>query len=215
LQRTGEGAGSAEIDISKMEGVLGDVWSEIRLQFGDQSRDLRFEILDTTVKGDNGGAKAKTKVAMAEDDFWLSSLRILQWMVQRKKETPGNVSPEISVRCIKNCDKVDVFFEDRSRRIRRSLRQKLFDPFTQSSRPPLPKLIGEPTGTGAVALQPIEDVKPGLYLPLYLAKILVEVKHNGELLDQSDEVDTEPGEFSSEGKLGHRFVMRLRLVETL
>ncbi|HEY9286100.1 MAG TPA: hypothetical protein VIP46_21800, partial [Pyrinomonadaceae bacterium] len=65
------------------------------------------------------------------------------------------------------------------------------------------------------ALQLGDDIKPGLYLPLYLAKILVEVKYNGELLDQSDALNGETGEAPAESKISHRFVMSLRVVESL
>lgn len=213
---------AVEIEFGRLGKVISDAWGEIRVQFRDLSTGFNFEVheaVDETAAA--GAASAGAKVAMAEDDFWLSSLRILQWMVQRKKETPRGVEPEIKVQCVRRKNRVEVIFEDRSRRIRRHLRQKLFDPFTQASRPPLPQTSGGPTAaaaalqpTAAALQQPGDDVKPGLYLPLYLAKILVDVKYNGELLDQSDAFDDETGQSHAEGKLGHRFIMRLRVVES-
>lgn len=209
----GEAGPAAEIEFGRLGEVIGDAWGEIKLQFRELATGFNFEVREAADNEAEGAAGTGGKVAMAEDDFWLSSLRILQWMVQRKKETPGDVEPEIKALCVRKHNRAEVIFEDRSRRIRRNLRQKLFDPFTQASRPPLPRMSAGLTVGAATQQQPSDDVKPGLYLPLYLAKILVEVKYNGELLDQTDALDAEPGESAAEGKLGHRFVMRLRVVE--
>lgn len=218
----GGDGGESEIEFGRLKEVIGDAWGEIRLQFRELSTGFSFEVREAESEtAEAAAAGVGGKVAMAEDDFWLSSLRILQWMVQRKKETPRDVEPGIHVLCVRRRNRAEVIFEDRSRRIRQNLRQKLFDPFTQASRPPLPQAPGGLATAAAAAPQPGaalqlgDDIKPGLYLPLYLAKILVEVKYNGELLDQSDALNGETGEAPAESKISHRFVMSLRVVESL
>ncbi len=117
------------------------------------------------------------------DYLEIATSRVLQWLVQRLGETPPEVEPRISVQFEESPDGVRVLFEDRSRRLAVHLRQFLFAPLSQAvSQPPARNdLVG-----------------PGVHLPLYVAKTLVEVGNGGRLEDQSEDLGDTPG---------HRLVM--------
>lgn len=117
-----------------------------------------------------------------QDDLYIVVIRVLQWLAQRTIETPLNLEPEIVVRCANEYGTSQIIFEDRSKRLPKQLRDRLYLPFFISAIPPA-------------------DVKlpgPGLYLPLYLAKMLIEEKYGGRLDDKSDDL---------EGDVGHRLVI--------
>lgn len=136
-------------------------------------RDVKFSI--------EGACAVKAK----RDDMYLAVVRVMQWLVQRRIETPPEIEPEIKVNCSTTSEGgVQIIFEDRSNRLPERLREQLFTPFSVSV---VPAVETELRG-------------PGLYLPLYLAQILVEEKYGGALDDRSTEL---------EGDLGHRLVMRL------
>jgi CheY-like chemotaxis protein len=118
-----------------------------------------------------------------EDDLYIAVIRILQWLAQRRLETAPDIEPRITVRCEDDSGSSVVIFEDRSNRLPEKLREQLFQPFSVS----------------AVSPQEVPLPAPGLYLPLYLAKMLIEEKYGGWLDDRSDEL---------EGDVGHRLVMR-------
>jgi ActR/RegA family two-component response regulator/signal transduction histidine kinase len=120
----------------------------------------------------------------AGDDIRVAVKRLLHWLAQLHTETPPSVKPEIYVQCIEREDSSLIVFEDRSPRLSAKLREQLFEPFSTS--------VVLSTGAG--------DAGPGLYLPLYLAKVLVEEKYGGTLHDESDKMS---------GEIGHRLVMRL------
>jgi signal transduction histidine kinase len=135
-------------------------------------RDVKFNI--------EGDCMVKAK----QDDLYIAVIRVLQWLTQRRIETPPEIEPEIKVRCSNAEGHAQIVFEDRSNRLPERLREQLFTPFSVSVVPPVEtKLRG-----------------PGLYLPLYLAKMLVEEKYGGGLDDRSAEL---------KGDLGHLLVMRL------
>jgi DNA-binding NarL/FixJ family response regulator len=121
---------------------------------------------------------------VARADLFLSALRVMQWMAVRKDRTPTG-SQKISVEYAKGDNSVQIIFTDQSRRLGENLRRMLFEPFTQANSSPPPK-------------EKEEDSRPGVYLPLFLAKMLVEVKYKGSLRDRTDELETPNG---------HRFVM--------
>jgi DNA-binding NarL/FixJ family response regulator len=134
-------------------------------------KDMHFDVIGTC------------KIRAKQDDIYIAVARLLQWLAQRKIETPPDVEPGITVTCLQNDNTSEIIFEDRSNRLPARLREQLFMPFSISVIPaPDTKLRG-----------------PGLYLPLYLAKMLVEEKYGGWLDDKSDEID---------GSVGHRLVMR-------
>lgn len=120
------------------------------------------------------------------DDIYIAVIRVLQWLVQRRIETPPETGQEILVRCVGDDNASHVFFEDRSARLPPEVREQLFMPFSVS----------------AVAPAGAKSLGPGLYLPLFLAKMLVEEKYGGGLDDRSDEL---------EGHVGHRLVMSFPL----
>jgi DNA-binding NarL/FixJ family response regulator len=120
----------------------------------------------------------------APDMLVLAASRLIQWFASRAIENTYGTAPTIQVRCAATDEGLEVAFEDRSRRLSSRLRQRMFSPFTQVFPPP--RTSGRIAG-------------PGLHLPLYLAKTLIEVNYRGLLEDRSDEL---------EGDYGHRFVMR-------
>jgi DNA-binding NarL/FixJ family response regulator len=130
-------------------------------------------------------------LGIERNDLLVVVLRILQWMVQRQDKIPGDMAPEIQIAYSRQEGRGEISFTDRSRRLSNPLRKKLFEPFTQATTSP------------SAILEEGED-RPGLYLPLYLAKMLVEVKNDGLLEDKSDEL---------EGKIGHRFVISFPFAE--
>jgi DNA-binding NarL/FixJ family response regulator len=126
------------------------------------------------------------ELAIEQDDLFVAVLRMLQWLAQREEKTPVEVAtPRIEIVYVRSNERLEIHFTDQSRRLGAQLRQKMFDPFTQTTAPlELMKDEGE-------------DL-PGLYLPLYLAKMIIEKKNNGTLEDRSDEL---------ENAHGHLFVM--------
>jgi DNA-binding NarL/FixJ family response regulator len=175
------GRRNAHAEPVAVSSVIAQAWREIGEQFS-------IEKLTLKEQGEN------FNLAIDRNDLLVAVLRVLQWMVQREDKLPAGAKPEIRVEYVRGDGYGEILFTDQSRRLGPQLRQKLFEPFTQATPPPL--LSTEDDDEKAD--------RPGLYLPLYLAKTLVEVKNDGVLEDQSDSV---------EGKLGHRFVMRLPMVK--
>lgn len=154
--------------------TINDVWREVAEQFDAEG--IVFE-----------GTQEDFSLPVARADLFLSALRVLQWMALRKDRTPTG-SQKISVEYAKGDDSAQLIFTDQSRRLGQNLRRMLFEPFTQANSSPPPQ----------------EDSRPGLYLPLFLAKMLVEVKYKGSLRDGTDDLETVNG---------HRFVMSFRTGE--
>lgn len=124
------------------------------------------------------------RVRARRDDMYVAIKRLLDWMIQRRTETPSNLHPAIYLYCVQTDENSTIIFEDRSRRLPRELREHLFEPFLASA--------ASVARTGARG-------GPGLYLPLYVAKILFEEKYGGRLDDCTSEM---------EGEFGHRFVVQ-------
>jgi CheY-like chemotaxis protein len=129
-------------------------------------------------------------VRARSEDLFIIITRILQWFIQRFIEYPYQSSPVISIVCFVSETRPVVTLEDRSRRLSEPLRRRLFDSFAQ---------------TNPIAQTKSSHDLPGVYLPLYLAKALVEEKYSGRLEERSDEM---------EGDIGHRFVMQFQPVES-
>src|SRR5262249_13041725 len=125
-------------------------------------------------------------VQAATEDMIIIVSRLLQWFTKRFVESPSDMNPEISVHCTMSDEGSVLVFEVRSRRLGELLRKRLFEPFTQAV--PVP-------------LSSTKMNHAGIYLPLYLAKMLVEEKYKGRLEECSNEI---------EGGLGHRFVVRFQ-----
>ena len=179
------------LDLTEMTRVqvtplIKDTWEDLKEIW--QLKDIKFSL--------NG----ECSVVADEDDLYIIIARVLQWLAQRKAATEPPFQPTIAVRCESDQRSARLIFEDRSRRLLPSLRERLFEPFT----------LAVPSARGfAAPRQVIEEIKdedirvaarrPG-YLPLYLAKTLVEEKYRGWFEDKSDEM---------EGDVGHRLVMQL------
>jgi len=117
-----------------------------------------------------------------QDDMYVAIIRVMQWLAQRKIETPPGLEPQITVQCIESDGTSQIIFEDRSHRLADDLREQLFRPFSDKGVPP-----------SATHLR-----GPSSYLPLYLAKVLIEGKYGGWLDDKSHDIV---------GNIGHRLVM--------
>jgi C4-dicarboxylate-specific signal transduction histidine kinase len=118
----------------------------------------------------------------AGEDLRIAVKRVLQWLAQRGPETPPGVTPGIFVTCEEQEGGPSVTFEDRSRRLPPEVREHLFEPFFT-----------------CLALPAESGGGPGVYLPLYLSKVLVEEKYGGRLQDETDRAG---------GEVGLRLVMR-------
>lgn len=120
--------------------------------------------------------------------------RLLQWFAYRSKNVPLGVEPAIRVRCEEAEDGgATVVFEDNSRRLPKKLREDIFAPFTQAISTPFADLAVRPASGGHGGQHDgREPPTSGRYLPLYLAKMLVEGRYRGILEDHSDEI-TENG----------------------
>jgi ActR/RegA family two-component response regulator len=130
------------------------------------------------------------RVRAVREEMRVAVKRLLQWLAQRGAETQPSARPRIRVRCKESEEGALIIFEDGSRRLAPELRARLFDPFATT-----------------LVLTPGEAVQgPGLSLPLYLAKVLVEEKFGGSLRDESEDM---------EGEFGHRLVMRFSPTPTV
>ncbi|MFY9619455.1 MAG: response regulator [Pyrinomonadaceae bacterium] len=122
------------------------------------------------------------RIKVKQDDMYVAVIRVMQWLAQRRIETPSGVEPQITVHCVEADGTWQIIFEDRSHRLPEDIREQLFRPFSV---------------TGV----PLADTHlrgPSSYLPLYLAKVLVEGKYGGWLDDKSHDIV---------GNIGHRLVM--------
>ncbi|HVG21089.1 MAG TPA: response regulator [Blastocatellia bacterium] len=128
-------------------------------------------------------------------DLMIAISRVLHWLAQRRDSTPAGIEPLVSVRCRDDGGTPTIIFEDKSQRLNKKLRDEMFVPFAQG--------VPVPFAPEAKTEQPEEDEdKPeGRYLPLYLAKMLVEGRYHGSLKDHSDDEDIK------DLKYGHRVVM--------
>lgn len=136
------------------------------------------------------------------DDVVIIISRLLQWFVYRSKAIPLNVEPVIRLKCEVTDGVVTITFEDNSYRLPKKLREDLFMPFTQAISTPFADL-GQPRppreGAAAETAETGQQ-NSGRYLPLYLAKMLVEGRYQGFLDDHSDEI--------TEHSYGHRIMMQ-------
>lgn len=172
LRQTGAILNSAAESKPGPATTLLDMRDLIETAFKDYRELIGPDELDLVVDG-------SCRVKARRDDMYVAIKRLLDWMVQRRRETPSHMRPAVCLRCIQTDEGSTIIFEDSSRRLPRELREHLFDPFLAS---PAPGARG-----------------PGIYLPLYVAKVLFEEKYGGRLDDITSEM---------EGELGHRFVVQ-------
>jgi ActR/RegA family two-component response regulator/signal transduction histidine kinase len=180
LRRTGTILNAAVRDWQEAPTTL-DMKEMVEEELANLTATIQHEEINLRVEG-------SCRVS-AGDDLAIAVKRLLQWLFQRRSETPLGMKPEINVRCIESQEDSLIIFQDRSRRLPKALREHLFEPFC----------------TSALNPDPSESV-PGIYLPLYLAKALVEEKYSGTLTDKSDEMN---------GDVGHALIMKFRSVRLL
>jgi DNA-binding NarL/FixJ family response regulator len=142
-------------------------------------------------------------VRAQRSDLEIIISRLLQWFSYRSKATPVDVEPIIKIECAVSQGAATVLFEDNSYRLPQKLREDMFAPFTQAISIPFadiartkPKVMGLDTEIAAKG-----HPNAGRYLPLYLAKMLVEGRYHGLLEDHSDEI--------KERSYGHRIILQL------
>ena len=150
---------------------------------------------DCTIKADRG-------------DLEIAMSRLLHWFAQRLEHTPFDIEPLVSVKCLEDAAGPTIIFEDRSQRLNTKLRENMFAPFTQAVPVPLTYQVEKARQDAAeTALEDTATAETrrkhaGRYLPLYLAKMLVEGRYHGTLEDHSDDEDLKDRSY------GHRIVMQ-------
>jgi DNA-binding NarL/FixJ family response regulator len=129
--------------------------------------------------------------------------RLLQWFVYRSRAMPLDVETVIKIKCEETDGGATVIFEDNSHRLPKKLREDLFAPFTQAISTPFAEIDGARPGQRRDEAEGTtkSHLNTGRYLPLYLAKMLVEGRYHGLLQDHSDEITKHP--------YGHRILMQL------
>lgn len=159
-----------------------DAWKDLRIAEG-----IKFSI-----EGD-------CQVRAEKGHIWLMFSKLLQWLAQQRWRTPDD-RPQVSIRCGERDGWAEVVLEDRSERLFKPLRDRLFAPMALAA-------TGPEEGTEQWKRADLASIGkterprgPGLYLALYLVKVLVELRYGGQLLDYSDDI---------EGEVGHRFTVRL------
>lgn len=137
---------------------------------------------------------ADVQVPIEHEDLFVATLRMLEWLAQREdKIGPDAASRSIDISYERQASRVAIRFTDHSWQLGERLRKRLFEPFTQGTTTPVEaEEKGEP--------------RPGLYLPLYLAKVLLTVKNGGSLEDRTYELKNE--------KFGNRFVFSFPVEDT-
>jgi hypothetical protein len=162
--------------------TISEAWWEVTQQF--DSEGIIFE-----------GPAGDFSIPIAKADLFLSALRILQWMVLRKGKAAAE-NPKIAVDYTTDGDSASLVFRDESRRLSKPLRDLLFESFTQRS-------------SGKLQMRELEnrevEERAGLFLPLYFARTLAEVRYGGSLNDQTDEL---------KAPAGHQFVLSFPLKTT-
>jgi len=137
-------------------------------------------------------------------DLEIAVSRLLHWLAQRRTATPFDEEPLVSVKCRDDVDGPTIIFEDRSQRLNKKLRADMFAPFTQAVPVPFSPdaelAEAEEPGPGEAGGKPRR--RGGRYLPLYLAKVIVEGRYHGTLKDHSDDEDLKDLSYR------HRIVMR-------
>ncbi len=132
------------------------------------------------------------------NDLEIIFSRMLQWFAHRSKLRPLDVEPSISIKLETTANGASIAFEDNSYQLPKPLREDMFAPFTQAISTPFAGIVSS-VGIGAEnAAQ--GHPRTGRYLPLYLAKVLVEGRYHGLLEDRSDEI--------MERGYGHRILMQ-------
>ncbi len=112
------------------------------------------------------------------DDLYSVVLQVLRWLLQRTFDRPDDNRPIVRVELEETAEGSMMIFEDFSRRIDSTLRERLFDPFA----------FGDETGMES----------KGSRFGLFVARALVVDRNGGRFEDLTDEM---------EGELGHRLAI--------
>jgi DNA-binding NarL/FixJ family response regulator len=159
-----------------------DAWEDLRIAEG----------IKLNVTGD-------CHVRAEKGHIWLMFSKLLQWLAQQRWRTSDDM-PQVSIRCAECDGWAEAILEDRSARLFKPLRHRLFAPMTLAATGPEDK-ADQWERIDLTSMGKTDRPRgPGLYLALYLVKVLVELRYGGQVLDCSDEL---------EGDVGHRFVVRL------
>ena len=126
--------------------------------------------------------------------------RLLQWFIYRSNSIPKDVEPDLKIECESTNGVATITFEDNSHRLPKKLREDLFAPFTQAISTPFADIEGARKSVSGSETLKGYRLNSGRYLPLYLAKMLVEGRYRGLLEDHSDEI--------KDRTYGHRIVMQ-------
>jgi DNA-binding NarL/FixJ family response regulator len=152
--------------------------------------------------------KGDCKMQAQRSDLEIIFSRLLQWFAfrSRPKTMPLDVARVINIECEETDSGPTVTFEDNSNRLPVKLRNDLFAPFTQAISTPFDdiKTVGPKIAEGGAETAEKSHLNTGRYLPLYLAKMLVEGRYHGLLEDHSDEIEKR--------SYGHRIVMQFPAV---
>lgn len=167
---------TAEYPSLSAKNLVNEIWETIKLA-ENLKDEIKLEI------------DSDCQIEAQENDLYVIFSRTLQWFVKRRISTPTEVEPVIKVLCRADENESTITFTDKSNRLSETIRKELFVPFTQSITIPFSDLPEKNE----------ESRLPGQYLPLYIAKMLVEVKYGGELVDATGEL---------EGTSGNQFVLR-------
>lgn len=186
------------VHVYKVSEIVHEAWSTLRQQV--ETNGLEPPVISTKREFH------ELEVDATRVELLLAVVRIMQWMVQRKHRIPKGGKQQIFVEWSEEGERLLIVFEDRSARLSHRWRQFLFEPFTQSASQGDWKYESYESEEQNDDEEPSEQkrLRAGRYLPLYLAKMLVELKNGGELKD-----DTE----NMQGLLGHRFVMSFHRYE--
>jgi CheY-like chemotaxis protein len=176
LKQTGTILNSAAASRAAAETIPLDMRDLIAMAFNDYRELIDRQEIELVVEG-------TCHVRARRDDMYVAVKRLLDWMILRRRQTPSNLRPAVYLRCVQTDETSTIIFEDRSRRLPSDVREHLFEPFFASAAPA--------TSAGGRG--------QGLYLPLYMAKVLFEEKYGGRLDDCTAEM---------EGEVGHRFAVQ-------
>ena len=153
--------------------LVAKAWDEVC-----QAHDIEPAVLEiegqATVKG-------------IREDLLFAVSKLLQWFADRMVMSGGDSGPSVSITSDPSGKEGRLILQDSSPRLHPNLRERLFFPFSQK----LPKLKLE---------REHSKEYPGEHMPLYLAKVLIELPSKGRLQDQTDNLS---------GERGHRFVISL------
>jgi hypothetical protein len=175
-----QATGNMLLSLSRAGAVDEQSWRQIpEVSLSDFIKSVWADINNGTA-GDTLSVDGDCLVRATPEDLCIMVSSILQWLARRFIDTPFGIEPRISVHCGYYDKGVEATFEDRSHRLGKVLRDRLFDPFAENDG--------------------LDDARKS-NLSLYEARLLIEDRYNGALEDISDIVD-------ATADSGHRFRVR-------